>query len=128
MQQNQERPSEKREDFRRASEANRVFGIRMIASAFVFYLLWGIVQNYIQGGPDAPSLTLLIVSIVLLGGGAAFVAVTSYRTWKRAKAAAQMTQEEIGAKLHRSEADIAMGRVCSQEELDARMKGRFAHG
>ena len=95
MPQNQEHPSEKREDFRRASEANRVFGIRMIASAFVLYLLWGIVQNYIQGGPDAPSLTLLIVSIVLLGGGAAFVAITSYRTWKRAKAAAQMTQEEI---------------------------------
>ena len=95
MPQNQERPSEKREDFRRASEANRVFGIRLIASAFVLYLLWGVIQGYIEGGPEAPSLTLLIVSIVLLGGGAIAVAITAYRTWKKAKAAAQMTQEEI---------------------------------
>ena len=96
MPQNQEHPSEKREDFRRASEANRVFGIRLIASGFVLYLLWGVIQGYIAGGPEAPSLTLLIVSIVLLGGGAIAVAVLAYRTWKKAKAAAQMTQEEIG--------------------------------
>ena len=72
-----------------------MFGIRLIASAFVLYLLWGVIRGYIEGGPEAPSLTLLIVSIVLLGGGAIAVAITAYRTWKKAKAAAQMTQEEI---------------------------------
>lgn len=72
-----------------------MFGIRLIASAFVLYLLWGVIQGYIKGGPEAPSLTLLIVSIVLLGGGAIAVAITAYRTWKKAREAAQMTQEEI---------------------------------
>ena len=39
-----------------------------------------------------------------------------------------MTAQEVNAKLLRSEADIAAGRVYSQDELDRRMKGRFAHG
>lgn len=39
-----------------------------------------------------------------------------------------MTAHEINAKLLQSEADIATGRVCTQDELDRRMKGRFADG
>lgn len=44
------------------------------------------------------------------------------------KAWEDMTPQEINAKLLRSEADIEAGRVCTQDELDRRMKGRFAHG
>ena len=44
------------------------------------------------------------------------------KTWEN------MTAQEVDAKLLRSEADIAAGRVYSQDELDRRMKGRFAHG
>ena len=44
------------------------------------------------------------------------------------KAWEDMTAQEVDAKLLRSEADIAAGRVYSQYELDRRMKGRFAHG
>ena len=44
------------------------------------------------------------------------------KTWEN------MTAQEVDAKLLRSEADIAAGRVYSQAELDRRMKGRFAHG
>lgn len=43
------------------------------------------------------------------------------RTWE------QMSQEEIGEKLARSEADIAAGRLVSQADLDARMQRRFHH-
>lgn len=39
-----------------------------------------------------------------------------------------MTPQEINAKLLRSEADIEAGRICTQDELDRRMEGRFAHG
>lgn len=39
-----------------------------------------------------------------------------------------MTPQEINAKLLRSEADIEAGRVYTQDELDRRMEGRFAHG
>ena len=39
-----------------------------------------------------------------------------------------MTAQEINAKLLQSEDDIAAGRVYTQDALDRRMKGRFAHG
>lgn len=35
-----------------------------------------------------------------------------------------MTAQEINSKLLQSEADIAAGHVCTQDELDRRMKGR----
>ena len=46
----------------------------------------------------------------------------SLRTWD------ELTAEEINAKVTESEADIAAGRIVSQDGLDARMKERFAHG
>ena len=44
------------------------------------------------------------------------------------KAWEDMTAQEINAKLLQSEDDIAAGRVCTQDELDRRMKERFTHG
>ena len=44
------------------------------------------------------------------------------------KAWDEMTAQEIGAKLAKSEADILEGRVFSQEDVDARMKERLIHG
>ena len=46
----------------------------------------------------------------------------SLKTWD------ELTAEEINAKLAGSEADIAAGRIVSQDGLDARMKERFTHG
>ena len=40
----------------------------------------------------------------------------------------EMTIDDISAKLSKSEADIDVGRVYTQDELDARMKERFARG
>ncbi len=40
----------------------------------------------------------------------------------------EMTAQEISAKLAKSEADILEGRVFSQEDVDARIKERLAHG
>lgn len=39
-----------------------------------------------------------------------------------------MTTQEVSAKLLQSEEDIVQGRLVSQEDLDCRMKGRFARG
>lgn len=44
------------------------------------------------------------------------------------KAWDEMTAQEISAKLTKSETDISEGRVFSQEDVDARMKERLAHG
>lgn len=40
----------------------------------------------------------------------------------------ELTSDEISAKLSRSEDDIVAERVCSQSELDSRMRERFARG
>ena len=83
-----------REDFRRVNAAGRTLGIRIVAAGFALYMLYEIVMGYIQGGPEAPSLTLLILAILLLGGGAAAVLILGYRGWKRDKAAARMTERK----------------------------------
>ena len=46
----------------------------------------------------------------------------SMKTWN------ELTQDEINAKLARSEADVAAGRVYSQDDLDAMMAERLYHG
>ena len=40
----------------------------------------------------------------------------------------EMTRDENHGKLLRSQEDIQMGRVYSQEDLDTRMRERFSHG
>ena len=40
----------------------------------------------------------------------------------------EMTRDEIHGKLLRSQEDIQMGRVYSQEDLDTRMRERFSQG
>ena len=84
-----------RTDFRKANNANQALTFRLIAVALVLYWLFGIVKAYFEGGPEAPSLLLLIIAIVVMGGGAAFVGLLAYKTWKKAKADAEMSEEEI---------------------------------
>ena len=89
------KPQEQKTDFRKTNDANRVLIFRLIAMGAVLYWLFGIVKAYIAGGPEAPSLTLLIIAIVVMGGGAALVGVLTYQNWKRAKAEAVMSEEEV---------------------------------
>ena len=44
------------------------------------------------------------------------------------KAWDELSQAEIDARLHKSMADVSAGRVFSQEQLDAKMRERFARG
>ncbi len=61
--------------------------IRALAVGYLGYCLWQIIQLYRAGGEEAPSMPVLIGAIVVLGGGAVWVAVTSFRQWRRAQAA-----------------------------------------
>lgn len=58
---------------------------RVLAIGYVGYLCINMVKLYLAGGPDAPSLTTLILGLAVLGGGAIFMAVVSYKEWKRNK-------------------------------------------
>lgn len=90
----QEQESFLKKDFRKTRTANQAFGFRALAILVVLYMLFQVIQGYIAGGEDAPSLTLLILSIVLLGGGAAAIGILSYIQWKRDQKAAALTKEE----------------------------------
>lgn len=56
----------------------------------------------------------------LLSGGMPFC--PTLKTWD------ELSEAEIDKKLLSSEADIAAGRIHTQADLDARMKGKFHHG
>ena len=58
---------------------------RVLAIGYVGYLCINMAKLYLAGGPDAPSLTTLILGLAVLGGGAIFMAVVSYKEWKRSK-------------------------------------------
>lgn len=73
--------------------ATTVF-IRCLAAGFVFYSLWEIVSAFLKGGEDAPSLTLLLLAIAVLGGGGVFIALMAWKEWKRYKAGQDAPAEE----------------------------------
>jgi len=82
-------------DFQRAKKANSGFLFRALGVVVVLYWLYEIIRDYLRGGPDAPTLAVLIVACIVMGGGAIFVAVVSLKAWKAEKAAAEMSEEEV---------------------------------
>ena len=64
---------------------SNVIAFRVLAVGYLVYLCVDLIKLYNAGGPDAPSLTALILGMVVLGGGAAFLAFIAYKEWKRSK-------------------------------------------
>ena len=62
-----------------------VFGFRALAAAYILYLVYQTVQTYISGEATS-GIWLLIASVVLLGGGAVYILVSSYLSWRKEKA------------------------------------------
>ena len=89
-------------------------GVRFAAAAVVLYWLMQTVVAYIKGGPDAPSVGLLIASIVVLGGGAVLVIVLALKAWKIEKAMNEAEEE-----LPEDEAVFEEEEDVSEEEEDA---------
>ena len=74
--------------------AQRALMFRLLCIGVVLYWLAELVIGYFKGGPDAPDLTLLIVAIVVLGGGAALVGYLTWKSWKLESEAAALSEEE----------------------------------
>ena len=68
---------------------------RLLAVGYVLYLCVSMVKLYLAGGPDAPSLPMLVLGLAVLGGGAVFLAIISYREWKRAKPRYDQYMEDL---------------------------------
>ena len=90
-----EKKQEVKTDFRKTGKANQALVFRLVAAALVLYWLYGIIKAYFEGGADAPSKLLVIVASLVMGGGAILVTWTALKIWKKAKADAEMTEEEI---------------------------------
>lgn len=90
-----ENKQETRTDFRKTGNANQALIFRLAGAGLVLYWLFGIVKAFFEGGPEAPSLLLLIVAIAVMGGGAVIVALIAFKAWKKDKAEAEMTEEEV---------------------------------
>lgn len=79
---------------RRSGNHNQALIFRLAGAVLVLYWLFGIVKSYVEGGTDAPSLTLLIIACAVMGGGAILVALLAWRTWKKAKEEENKSEEE----------------------------------
>lgn len=74
--------------------------IRLLAVGYVLWLLKDLVVMYIEGGEDAPSLLMLIVTAVVFLGGSGWILWTTFKQYKQIKA----QQEAEAAALAEAEA------------------------
>lgn len=62
--------------------------------AVVLYMAWQLVRSYRAGGAEAPSLTTLIVGLVLLAGGCVVVGWLAVRLFLQAKREEKALEQE----------------------------------
>ena len=77
-----------------------MFGIRALAVGYLLYCLWQIIKMYMEGGEGAPSIWLLLLGILVLGGGAVWIAIMTILKLKELK-------EEERARLDEEDALLA---------------------
>ena len=95
---------------------NNTVAFRILAIGYISYLCINIIKLYNAGGPDAPSLTALVLGIVVLGGGAAFLAVMTYQEWKRGKVAYDAYMAELRAEAEAKRAEEEAKALADAEE------------
>ena len=98
--------SETEEEQRAPRNPNNTVAFRLLAIGYIGYMCVNMVKLYTEGGPDAPSLTGLIAGVGLLGGGCIFLAIISYREWKRGKEAYDQYMAELRAEAEAKRAAV----------------------
>ena len=85
---------EKKEGQERPRNHDNTFFFRLLAAGYVLYMAWKTLELYLAGGEDAPELWLLCLSMVVLGGGGIWLAISSFKTWRKAKAQEKEAEQE----------------------------------
>ena len=106
--------SESKSENRTPRNPNNLVMFRVLAIGYLFYLCVSIVKLYLASGPDAPSLTALVLGVVFLGGGAVFLGILSYKEWKSRKEASDQYMAELRAE---AEAKRAAEEAAEEEAL-----------
>ena len=91
------KPQKDEEEKRVPRNPSNTVAFRLLAIGYVGYLCINMVKLYTAGGPDAPSLPVLIGGLAVLGGGALFLAIISYKEWKTTKPAYDAYMAELRA-------------------------------
>ena len=105
---------------------SNVVAFRLLAVGYVGYMCIQMIKLYTEGGPDAPSLPLLIGGVALLGGGALFLAVLTYKEYKRSKVAYDAYMAELRAEAEAkraAEEEEAAALEAEDEEYEALESG-----
>ena len=97
---------------------SNVIMFRLLAVGYVGYLCIQMIKLYVEGGPDAPSLPLLIGGVVLLGGGALFLAFITYKEYKKNKISydAYMAELRAEAEAKRAAKEAEEAALAAEEE------------
>ena len=108
--------NEAEEEKKTPRNPSNVAMFRVIAIGYVAYLCINMVKLYLEGGPDAPSLTTLIIGLVVLGGGVAFMGFVSYKEWKRSKVEYDAYMAELRAEAEAKRAEEEAKAAADAEE------------
>lgn len=87
---------------------------RALAVGYVLWILKDLIQGYIAGGEEAPSLGLVIGAALVFGAGIAFIVVTSIKQWKAMKQEYDAYNEEVAAQYAAEEA--AQAQAADEED------------
>ena len=91
--------------------------VRLLAIGYSLYCLWQIIQMYIAGGEEAPSIWLLLLGILVLGGGSVFVAIVTVRKVLQMKAAERELLDAEDAELARLAAEAEEDSEAEEEDI-----------
>ena len=91
--------------------------VRLLAVGYCLYCLWQIIQMYIAGGEEAPSIWLLLLGILVLGGGSVFVAIVTVRKVLQLKAAERELLDAEDAELARLAAEAEEDSEAEEEDI-----------
>lgn len=108
--------NEAEEEKKTPRNPSNVAMFRVIAIGYVAYLCINMVKLYLEGGPDSPSLTTLIIGLVVLGGGVAFMGFVSYKEWKRSKVEYDAYMAELRAEAEAKRAEEEAKAAADAEE------------
>ncbi len=107
----------KKEKEERPINMTTLIMVRLLAVGYCLYCLWQIIQMYIAGGEEAPSIWLLLLGILVLGGGSVFVAIVTVRKVLQLKAAERELLDAEDAELARLAAEAEEDSEAEEEDI-----------
>lgn len=88
---------------------------RVLAIGYVLWMLKDVVKAYFEGGPEAPSGLLVLVAVLVLGGGCAWIGFMTFKQWKQMKEADRIYKDEM-ARQYAEEERLEAERKALEEE------------